>query len=50
MWYLICVERRPRHGQLVSSVNLACSPDGLSWKQAETDCILDYHSGTRISS
>ena len=41
---MICVERRPRNGALTSSVNLVCSPDGLSWKQVGEDCILDYHS------
>ena len=41
---MICVERRPLGEELVSSVNLVCSPDGLRWKLAGEDCILDYHS------
>jgi hypothetical protein len=42
---MVCLERRPRDGELVSGVGVAYSPDGLRWRADEKEPhILDYHS------
>ena len=41
---MICIEARPKNGELQSGVSCCHSPDGLHWTLSEGEHFIDYHS------